>query len=151
MAALTAADVTVTVSERQIIGKKKRVLASIAFGDGVDTYPSGGIPLPTFENWGLVRNFDDFIITDSSGEGLIYKYDKTNHKLLIYTQNIRTGSTAAAAAGNGCLAEDVNNAETALRVADTAIDTDYDMGAMREANTTFTPASTTIQGQVYGW
>jgi len=45
-------------------------------------------------------------------------------------QQFRTGSTAAAACGNGALVEDSAAAETAVRFANSAVDTDYDLGTL---------------------
>lgn len=86
MADLTAADVTVTVAirDRGTAGKKHRIQGSIAFGDGAKTYPSGGIPMPAFGNFGMKRNLDTLVFHDVSADGLTWKYDKTNNKLRAY-------------------------------------------------------------------
>lgn len=152
MTAIASTDITVTVTDRYIHGNKRYAEISIAFGNGTLTYPSGGVPMPAFSSFGMLRNLEDLFLSDAgNANGLIYKYDKTNHKILIYTQNIRTGSTSAADSSSGAKAEDTSAAETAVRAMDTAVDTDYDMGPMREANTSVAPAAATLKGIVRGW
>ena len=85
MADLASTDVTITVEERTIVDKKRRNRVKIAFGDGALTYPSGGVPLPTYPSFGMVRNLDYLIITDGgSADGLLWKYDQANTKLRAY-------------------------------------------------------------------
>lgn len=85
MVDLASTDVTVTLEERTIEGKKKRNRVSIAFGDGALTYPSGGVPMPAFGSFGMVRNLDYAILIDpASATGIIWKWDKTNLKLRGY-------------------------------------------------------------------
>ena len=152
MTAIAASDITVTIVRRWINGGKRYAEVSLAFGDAALTYPSGGVPLPVYSALGMIRNIEDlFLSDDGSDNGLLYKYDKANHKVLIYTQNIRTGSTAVADSSDGALIEDVSAAETAARAMGTAVDTDYDLGAMREANTSLAPAAATLKGIVRGW
>lgn len=85
MADLTSADVTVAVEDRQIEGKKKRNRVKITFGDASDTYPSGGVPMPEFGQFGMVRNLDYLNMFDADdAQGLIFKYDSENHKVRMY-------------------------------------------------------------------
>lgn len=154
MAALVAGDVTVTTSTVRIAGGRREVEVTVAFGDGTDTYPSGGVPMPTRESWGMIERLTDFNITEGDAAlGNIYKYDKANNKIRIYEQGLRTGSTAAAAIGSGCLIEGgVDGAtETVASLGDTAIDTTYQMGALKEFTTTSKPAAVTLKGYAYGW
>ena len=90
MTALASTDVTVTMNARdRDIGHKGldkfMGIASIVFGDGALTYPTGGVPLPAIGNFGLQRQVDIGIIEPPYGDGYVYKYDRTNHKILIYT------------------------------------------------------------------
>jgi len=85
MADLTAADVTVTLKaqDKEFLGIGKIVtFPDIAFGDGSKTYPTGGVPLPGLGNFGMKREIKGMLI--GSIDGLVYKYDKANHKLLIF-------------------------------------------------------------------
>lgn len=62
--ALTATNLTITVNERNIEGKKKRNRCTITL-TSADTYPSAGIPLPTYGSWGMVRQLDYIIVLDN--------------------------------------------------------------------------------------
>lgn len=85
MADLASTDVTVTVEERRIEGKKRLNRVKITFGDGALTYPANGVPLPDFSSFGMKRNLDYLILTDpGSGDGLVWKYDQANTKLRGY-------------------------------------------------------------------
>jgi hypothetical protein len=88
MAYLTASDVTVSLDprDRNKLGKIKMNELSLAFGDGALTYPNGGIPVPAVGNLGLNKQVKNLVIAESSSDGLIYRYDKTNHKLKVYTK-----------------------------------------------------------------
>lgn len=97
MVALAASDVTVTVEERTIEGKKRRNRCKIVFGDGALTYPTGGVPLPTYENWGMTRNLDYIILVDPNDDiGYHWKYDLDNHKLQGYYYDYDAGADGAA-------------------------------------------------------
>lgn len=85
MAALVDADVTYSLIENdKIEGNRKFANWSISFGDGVKTYPAGGIPLNKAKLDCPVRldffGFDDM----SSSDGLLYKHDYLNNKIRIY-------------------------------------------------------------------
>lgn len=85
MAAWDADSWTVTIGDRWIEGKKKHVRATLAIGAGSDTYPTGGIPLPTYSNLGMKRNVDYIeLIEPVAGNGFVYKYDLSAHTLLAY-------------------------------------------------------------------
>lgn len=98
MADLEATDVTITVQtgtpwNPRIEGHKRKVLVSIAFGDGAKTYPAGGVPLPTYSSWGLVRNLEYLTLIDpDDASGIVWKHDKTNHKLRGYYRGAITPS-----------------------------------------------------------
>lgn len=95
MADLTAEDVTITVNEEGIEGKRRRNRVTLVFGDGVDTYPTSGIPLPTFGNFGMRRNLDGLTwLDEANGNGFVYKYDRANHKLRIYQGDNNNASDA---------------------------------------------------------
>jgi hypothetical protein len=86
MAAISSSDVSYVLDQRNAVisDKDKRYDAEISFGDGALTYPAGGIPLDK----GLLgfRNYlKDLVLVDASnGDGLIYKFDKSNQKIRIY-------------------------------------------------------------------
>ena len=83
MAALTATDFTVTVEDRNIFNHKRRNRCLLDLASG-STYPSGGIPMPTFNQLGMVRNIDYVILTDPDSTNITLKYDQTNHTMLLF-------------------------------------------------------------------
>jgi hypothetical protein len=87
MAAIAAGNVTYALQEgTQQTNHNSRYEAtfSIAFGDGVLTYPAGGVPL-TKANLGCPASLESLILIDpASANGFVYKYDSANEKLRIY-------------------------------------------------------------------
>jgi len=155
MVALAASDVTVTVSNRDkdiAHGRadKNITISSVAFGNGVLTYPTGGVPLPAIAQFGYQRAVDFCAIQEPYGNGFTYKYDATNHKIKIFTQGMVTGSTAATTCANGALAENSAAAESAVRLSGSAVDTTYDLGAMIELPATVAPAAATLKLMMMG-
>lgn len=104
MAALTAASWTLTNTDRALVATlKKRVTYGTLVLAGVDTYPTGGIPLPAKEKFGMVRQMDDLrLIAQDTNATTQYltNFDKTNHKLQVFEEE-------AAAAGGPLLEADV--------------------------------------------
>lgn len=100
MAALTANSVAYTVRGRggQVNDSGSRVNdLRIVFGDGVSTYPAGGIPLSNLSKCGFPNVVNSFLISeDASADGYIYKYDVVNRKLRIY-QSPAVASTPSTA------------------------------------------------------
>lgn len=153
MVALASTDVTVTVERRAIEGKTMRNRVSVAFGNGTLTYPSGGVPMPAFDKFGLRRNLDFLtIFEDASGNGYVYKYDKTNNKLRIYVQGYDHGTggsvtlddypiTAAAGVTSGISVSLTTGAGAAVAR----------LGPLIELTTTDAPAATTLYAEAAGW
>jgi len=87
MANLTADDVTVTVglgdNDRMVFGNKV-IFANIAYGDGIDDYPAGGIPLPSIGHFDLYHAIRYAPAVVVIATGLLYTVDITNHKLYIW-------------------------------------------------------------------
>lgn len=157
MAAIESTDVTVTVSirDRDIAhGRmgKNLTLADITFGDGSLTYPSGGVPLPAIGNFGFQRQVDFGAVESDPDDGFVYKYDRSNHKLKIFTQGVVTGSTAAASMDGytGTKIEGSGSAEGDAVIANVAIDTTVDMGPLIELPTSITPAETSLRMLLLG-
>ena len=87
MADLVAADVTYTLGERAIEGSSfRRNIVTLAFGDGVDTYPSGGVPL-TKGKIGLPTVIQSLKIFDTGGSGFVFSYDEANEKLRMFQRD----------------------------------------------------------------
>jgi len=155
MADLTADDVTVSIGSRDKdfarIGSLKNLsIASIAFGDGVLTYPTGGVPLPAIGHFGLNKQMDLLIPQQPSDNGFIYKYDATNHTLLIYTQGVVTGSTSVSPSGVGAKIENSASSAGNPELVGASPDLTYDFGPLIELPTTITPAAVTIKALVVG-
>ncbi|MDO9566676.1 MAG: hypothetical protein Q7J15_08050 [Candidatus Desulfaltia sp.] len=89
MAAFTSSDVTISLDprDRHILGKIKMAKCSIAFGNGVLTYTTGGVPMPAIGLFGMNKEVIGMNWLEGMGNsanGFIYKYDVTNRKILIY-------------------------------------------------------------------
>ncbi len=159
MPALAASDVTVALELSlgaptgiRRYRKSKEADVKITFGDGALTHAAGGVPLPAFGSFGFEVTLDDLIITDQDkGNGIIWKFDKVNKKLVALQQNLRMGSTTAADSTSGALVEDENAAETVVRAMGSAVDTDIGVGFMKEVGTSFAPAAQTLFGVAKGW
>lgn len=150
MAALTSSDVTATVNtrDREMAGGaafKNLTLATVAFGNASLTYPANGVPLPAIGVFGFRKALDAAFINGDPDDGFVYKYDKTNHSIRIYTQGFSTGATSAAGNENGALVKNSAGVEaSAPRMPKTATSTTYDMGPMIELPTSVAPAATSL-------
>jgi hypothetical protein len=145
MPALTAANVTCTVTRVDRVERLKQNLVKVQFGDGALTYPSGGVPLPAAQSFGMRQSLIDLIPVDTDdAKGFLWKYDRDNNKLRAYRQGVTTGATAAAALANGAFPLNENGAEIAARLATSAASTSYDLGPFAECSTSFAPASHTL-------
>jgi hypothetical protein len=87
MAALTADDVTVEISQRDVEdrpGFLRHVIADLTFGDGTSTYPSGGIPLPAKEQFGFKRQISIGLVEQPPSARAMYewRFDRDNHTLI---------------------------------------------------------------------
>ena len=110
MAAFTATNFTVTVEDRQIEGKKRRNRCILILGTEADFYPAGGIPLPTYANWGLNRNVDYIDIYGQPQDGYVWKYSASAHTLTGYRMTcgtISVGTDVDAATALSELATDL--------------------------------------------
>lgn len=83
MTDLASTDITLTVDPHKM-GSLRMAYATHAFGNGALTYPYGGVPLPDKGRYGLKSQISDFQIVDDDKSGIVWKYDKTNHKLKAY-------------------------------------------------------------------
>jgi len=126
--------------------REKRVLVKATFGDGVLTYPAGGVVLSTTPvTIGLERTIWRWEIVDGgAASGIIWKYDHVALTLRgyeiggftpagtvashVHQQSIRTGSTVAADETAGTLIEDSAAVETVFRAMGIPIDTTLDIG-----------------------
>lgn len=103
------------------------------------SYPTGGEAFAASQfGWGEF----DLVLVSPTG-GLIFEFDYANELLLAFEQGFRTGSTAAAAAGNATNVEDFAAAETSFEAAGVAVDTNISMGALRQIGNTVNLSSIT--------
>lgn len=117
---------SVTIKKRFKFGNGFGVVADVAFDS---TYPTNGEAV-TAQQFGLTAL--DFVLP-SPAAGYIFEFDHVNSKLKAFTptgshtHKFTTGSTAAADAASGALAEVAAGTESAVRLMGTAIDTDYEV------------------------
>ena len=85
MADIASSDVVYTISKKSLRDSGQReVSASVAFGNGVLTYPAGGVPLLK-ASLGLPNVLEQLLLVDpASADGFIYKLDLANEKIRIY-------------------------------------------------------------------
>lgn len=97
MVALASSDVTLTIDPAtRVTGEKNRRICNvtIAFGDGVKTYPVNGVPLPAKGNFGVPRgNIESLDIFDSGASLAILSYDKTHHTIRMVHPTQQTAGT----------------------------------------------------------
>jgi hypothetical protein len=156
MTDFVAGDVTVTVNDRKLLGKQRRNRVTVAFGDGALNYPAGGIPLPTFASWGMVRNIDFVTFFDENdAAGIVWKYDRTNHKLRGYIGGFEVASTAAADTKRDATVTtaSLGTAKIAITCAQAAAASSgpYYTGMLVELPNSATIAAQTLQGEAVGW
>lgn len=86
MADIAASDVTYSgfLSGSREGSRGYRRVGNISFGDSALTYPSGGVAL-TKAKMGCPNYIESLILIDADNDlGLIFKWDATNNKLLIF-------------------------------------------------------------------
>jgi hypothetical protein len=86
MGDMVAADVTVTLDPREadfFSMATKVTFPSVAFGaSSGKAYPTGGIPLPVIGAFGMKKEIKRIFISPRAADGILWKYDKVNHKLM---------------------------------------------------------------------
>lgn len=99
MAVIAATDLVYTVrpSSAKVISSRRDTVFNVAFGNGVDTYPAGGIPLLR-GSLGCPTTIESFNFMDTgAGSSNVYKYDAANEKVRIYVAGTELGAVAVAA------------------------------------------------------
>lgn len=90
MANIAATDITVTLNHKSILGdSRRRINATLAFGDGALTYPSGGVPISKGA-LGLPNAIESLVVYDSGTSGYRWTYDTTNEKLVAMQAPVQT-------------------------------------------------------------
>jgi hypothetical protein len=83
MANLVAADVTYTLLTARRTGDSRvQNRVRLAFGDGSDTVPAGGIPL-TIANLGCPNVVESLVVVDQGTSGYTFQYDQSAEKLVV--------------------------------------------------------------------
>ena len=157
MADLVAGDVTVTVEERYARGgtKRKRHRVKIAFGNGTLTYPSGGVPMPTYPSFGLTARLDFLNMFDGDdGQGVYWKYDKENAKMRAYIPAIVVGAAGALTVDDFPLDTTAEPLATTVSLSltnKTGAGTKY-LGRQKELiAASHAPAATVLYAEAVGW
>lgn len=92
MAAISGFSSTVQSERLTGLSRVERTV-KLDFGDGVDTYPTGGIPVSKGD-LGCPNVIEALSFMDSgSDDGYVYKFDKVNEKILVYVTS-ETGVVA---------------------------------------------------------
>lgn len=168
MSALVAGDVTYSI-KGQSVGNfsVKSVVASLTFGDGAKTYPSGGVPL-TIGSLGLPVMVQSVDIFDQGTSGYVFSYDSTNgtirmfnttashtHSLYLANAAVADGATTRINAGTNLVGA---NTGASLTVAGIAAASgaaggvvNVAAGASSELATSATPAAVTIVLRAVGY
>jgi len=111
------------------------------------SYPTGGE-----STTGITNSFRTALqITFISDDGYTFKWDKTNNKVLAYTQGITTGATGAADSTSGALVLNTAAAESVFRAMGTAVSTTYNLQGLKEVpDTTDLSATDDVRFVAYG-
>lgn len=85
MADLAASNVTyTTLNTRKLNGSPSRKMnrVRLAFGNGSDTVPAGGIPL-TKGKLGCPAVVESLMVVDQGTSGYVFQYDQSTEKLVV--------------------------------------------------------------------
>ena len=86
MADIAAGDVTYVTIQSNVDGGRgaRNTVTDITFGDGVDTYPSGGVPITVGKIGAPVSLETVNFVEPDAGNGFVYKYDVSADTIRIY-------------------------------------------------------------------
>lgn len=153
MAAIAAADVTITVQKVRRTDRSFQNSIKIEFGDAALTYPSGGVPLPAFGSFGLRQQLEYITLIDNDdGTGILWKYDFANKKLRGYIQGIVVGAAGAVTVDDFPLDTSADPLATAVSLSltnNTGAGTKY-LGQLIELSATHAPAAQTLYAEAVG-
>lgn len=97
MAAIGTTDVTYTLVRTWLSLKERQAIVDVTYGDGVKTYPTGGVPLLK-NSLGMKRNVDAIIVAGAPTNAYTYKADATNLKIISETAAAEASNAATPAA-----------------------------------------------------
>lgn len=91
MADIAASNVTHTIKRKDDLNGMKLVQATVAFGNGSLTYPTGGVPSAK-EKYGFSRSIQSVKIIESNGDALLYEYDLSAQTYRAFFPTQETGT-----------------------------------------------------------
>jgi hypothetical protein len=132
MAALTAANVVVTLNSEDIDRSPDgrigiRTFPTVAFGNGVLTYPALGVPMPALGKFGFLSAIKRAYF-EQPANGFIYHFDRANHKIRIFN-GAGAGTIAVANHVNIAVPAPANHSHDLIIAANSQGDGDVDVGA----------------------
>lgn len=154
MADIASTDVTITVQEKRIEGARKRARVKIAFGDGALTYPSGGVPLPAYGQFGMKRFLEYIVLTDSDdATGIVWKFDQENKKLRAFIPGVTVGAAGAVTVDDFPLTSDDNTLATAMSVSltNSVGAGTHHFGVLKELVNAQTIVAQVLYAEAVGW
>ena len=96
MSDIAVTDLTVTLLDKTVIGRRRRLTMTISFGNSTLTYPTDGIPV-TAAALGFRRNIASLTITGSRGDGILYNWDESYSTIRAFYPTQETGSSSSRA------------------------------------------------------
>lgn len=138
MANIAATDITLTLLTQRRSEDGRRVnVFTMAFGDGVLTYPAGGVPI-TKAKLGCPNVIEQLTVFDKGTSGYAWTYDRANEKLVAIQAPAQTHAHDLLVLGGGTI------------VADSTIGADASTQLVKVAatNVTFAKADVAIKGGV---
>ena len=91
MPVILQSDITVTINQRTVHGRKKRVEGTLEFGNGVDTMPPDGLPMPELSAFGFLRIMDEFRLYQRDGSTpLKIAYQEVDNKIVFAEEEVDT-------------------------------------------------------------
>lgn len=145
MANLQASDVVVTIVNKRRNNGTSYFTCKLAFGDGVKTYPAGGIPISKAQ-FGCPAVIHSLTVFDNGIGGYMWTYDKTNEKL-VASQGATSAHSHPLILKNAAVADGATtrvNAGTNLLGANTGADLTVAGGGANGGVQSTTPASTPL-------
>ena len=161
MPAIASTDVTVTVERVDRNNKVKRNRVKVVFGNGTLTYPSGGVPLPSAQSFGMRQALINLVPVDmEDAQGIVWKYDFANNKLRGYIQGVvRTTAGAGTpddfpldttADPTTAAAVQPNATAVSVSVVSGAAAGNVYLGTLKEFGTAHAPAAQTLYFEAVG-
>lgn len=167
MAALTSASITFTQGLATVSNfSRKSLVSTLAFGDGVATYPTGGIAI-SGSLFGMPNNIDVAEILDQGTSGYQFNWNSATGKLQMYYPTGSHGHSLFLK--NAAQADAVNNSVNAAASNKLGANTGSDItivasdgatnggvvtlagAVMSEIASTVAPAALTLVIRVSGW